>query len=73
MHVGTEQPIVKAWMPLFDQLHKDREKILIQKMTIKGKAEVFKKEEAIFFLGSLMIILTPDGIKFQLPHESAER
>lgn len=44
------------WIKVFEQLEKDKEKILIQKV---GK-KIIKKDESVFFLGNLRIVLRLD-------------
>jgi hypothetical protein len=55
----------KSWVKLFEQLEKDKKRLLITEMTLGGKKKRFVKDELVFFLGNLRCILTMDGWKFE--------
>lgn len=54
----------KGWAVVFERLYRDREKILVQDVSIKGKKKRFVSEECVFFLGDLKGALSMDGWKF---------
>jgi len=54
----------KGWAVVFERLYRDREKILVQDISIKGKKKRFVNEGAVFFLGDLKCVLSMYGLKF---------
>ena len=55
---------LSGWIPVFEQLERDKERFLRYEMTIGGKKKVFTKDEVVFFLGDVRCSLTMDGWKF---------
>jgi hypothetical protein len=51
---------------IFEQLEKDRIKILRQEFSIGGQKRVFEKEECVFFVGDMRAILTKKGFRFEV-------
>lgn len=57
----------QGWIQVFERLDKDRDRLLHQELTIQGKKKVFEKDEMVFFLGDIRVIITHKGPRFEIP------
>lgn len=53
-----------SWISVFEQLEKDKERLLRQTLTINGKKRVFEKEKFVIYLGDIRCELNDKGWKF---------
>lgn len=47
----------KGWAKVFEQIEKDKDRIMIQQISVDGKKKTFKADELVFFLGNLRCVL----------------